>query len=327
MEIPFKATILARFKNCPVDIDEASMRFFGMLTLVFSLFLIVMHVAFVGWNLGRAWIYIFLYVISIPLVIKYTFFKRMAPYIFLAISYSMLVLWDAVVDKLKLYNFRTVYDVDKFLFSWLFGGKAPTIWAVLNQNIFLVAFLTFIYSLHIVVPVLYALYLLYKNDLETYRKLTLSFVIVSFLGMFTFLIFPVAPPWFVYINGIDGFSIDAGYRIAAMKQIDNLLGIPLYETLYSNLESFRFGAVPSLHVAFPIVLAWVVMDKHGKKSWPIVLFPIMMYLGSFYLIHHYLVDGLLSILYSWGAIYLAKKTINLFNHKFSIKHGQALSIK
>ncbi|MBZ0217968.1 MAG: phosphatase PAP2 family protein [Fimbriimonadaceae bacterium] len=108
------------------------------------------------------------------------------------------------------------------------------------------------------------------------------------------LVLPAAPPWYIQLHGCS-IDLDALPNAAALLRLDALFNITYFEDFYSRVP-FVFGALPSLHLAFPItglVTAW------RDAGWPEraihFLYTVWMLAASVYLAHHWLLDGLLSI--------------------------------
>ena len=106
--------------------------------------------------------------------------------------------------------------------------------------------------------------------------------------------FPTAPPWFADSAVLDAhgnlvyeYASEAGF-----KRMDHLLGISIFHGIYSK-SPLKFGAFPSLHAAWPVV----VLLNHpwlGKKI--ATLHVVWISLAAMYITHHYLIDVLGGIL-------------------------------
>ncbi len=102
--------------------------------------------------------------------------------------------------------------------------------------------------------------------------------------------FPTAPPWFT-----DSAVLDAQGQIlyeraneAGFKRLDRMFGFTLFHGIYSQ-SPLKYGAFPSLHVAWPVV----ILLNHpwfGKKV--AVIHIMWISLAALYSTHHYLIDVL-----------------------------------
>ena len=57
-----------------------------------------------------------------------------------------------------------------------------------------------------------------------------------------------------------------------------------------------FGAIPSLHVAYPMLAVWFSFRIGAARAWAVTFFVVMAF-SAVYLNHHYILDVL------WGASY------------------------
>ena len=106
--------------------------------------------------------------------------------------------------------------------------------------------------------------------------------------------FPTAPPWFTDSAVVDehGTVIFEVPNEAAFKRIDGLFGVSLFHDIYSK-SPVKFGAFPSLHVAWPMVV-FLNHPWGGKKVGGAHVVWITM--AALYATHHYLIDALGGIL-------------------------------
>ena len=106
--------------------------------------------------------------------------------------------------------------------------------------------------------------------------------------------FPTASPWFVDSAVLDahGDVILEGPNEAGFHRLDKLFKITLFQNIYGH-SPLKFGAFPSLHVAWPMV----VLLNHpwfGKKVASIHV--VWITLAALYSTHHYLIDAIAGIL-------------------------------
>jgi hypothetical protein len=152
------------------------------------------------------------------------------------------------------------------------------------------------YSLHFIVPFVFG-FILWNRSPKNYRKYTVALLITSYSALITFLAYPSAPPWF----GINAERI--------LFQMDGVMGVPLYATIYAFIEPNPFAAIPSLHAAYPWVVSLYAIKIKRIKALPILIFPLGVWFSAVYLGEHYVIDMLAGVAYSTVAYFLAEKLV------------------
>lgn len=137
------------------------------------------------------------------------------------------------------------------------------------------------------------------------------FFYLNLMGYVTYYIFPAAPPWYVELYGLGPANIHALPNAAGCARYDSLLGIQLFKKMYAN-SSEVFGAIPSLHVAYPALNVFFAF-KFKKLRTFAVAFSASMCFAAVYLNHHYIIDVL------WG---LGYAVILLVAFSFLFRHRQ-----
>jgi membrane-associated phospholipid phosphatase len=157
-----------------------------------------------------------------------------------------------------------------------------------------------VYSLHFVAPIVFG-FILWKYRRKDYWNYILAFAICTYSALVTFLIYPVAPPWF----GVNATRI--------LFQMDNNIPAPLYRTIFNFIQPNEFAAFPSLHSAYPWLISLYAFKIAKKKALPIFVFPILVWFSAVYLGEHYVVDVIGGVVYATIAFLLAEKLIPLFS--------------
>ena len=150
------------------------------------------------------------------------------------------------------------------------------------------------YSLHFIVPFVFG-FILWNRSPKNYRKYTVALLITSYSALITFLAYPSAPPWF----GINAERI--------LFQMDGVMGVPLYATIYAFIEPNPFAAIPSLHASYPWVVSLYAIKIKRIKALPVLIFPLGVWFSAVYLGEHYIIDLLAGVAYSTVAYFLAEK--------------------
>ena len=118
---------------------------------------------------------------------------------------------------------------------------------------------------------------------------------LNILNCSTYFWYPAAPPWYVDQYGLGPAQLDALPSAAGALRFDAIFGINLMADIYANCPN-PFGAIPSGHVAFPILLMYFSF-KFGSLRIFSTLFFLLICFSVVYLNHHYILDVL------WGAAY------------------------
>lgn len=139
---------------------------------------------------------------------------------------------------------------------------------------------------------------LYRKDYERMRRFAWTFLVVNVAGFLTYHAYPAAPPWYFDAHGC---AVDLATAASAgpnLTRVDAALGVPFFGALYGRSNDV-FGAVPSLHVAYPMSIllwGWPILRPLGRGL--SLLFLATMSFGAIYLDHHWVVDVLLGLVYA-----------------------------
>jgi hypothetical protein len=234
------------------------------------------------------------------------FLNDITPYILVAIGYDtvryarrLFVTADRVrgcgLRNLELATFRVAPGVT--LQDWFQLHHAP-FWDV----VFAVPYTIFAY-----LALLYSAYL-YFTDRPRMRRYLWSFAIANFISFAMWMALPAAPPWYVRAHGCHISMTDLP-SAAGLLRVDQLFGMHYYQSLYSRAASV-FGAMPSMHCAYPMLGLLTAWRAASWKTRPIhILYAITMLIGSNYLDHHWLWDGLAGISLACVAVWLSGKLL------------------
>lgn len=216
------------------------------------------------------------------------FVKNWFPFITLFLSYETL---NRLVGSIS----RTVHIKEPIMADLQVFGTVPTL---LLQQVYRTPFLDYLgalfYSLHFVAPTFFA-FVLWKYQPKEYSKYTLAFTICTYSALITFLIYPVAPPWF----GVKAARI--------LFQVDHSLGVPVYKTIFDYIQPNLFAAFPSLHAAYPWLISLFTLKIWKTKALPVFSFPILVWFSAVYLGEHYVIDIIGGVAYATSAFILAYK--------------------
>jgi len=111
---------------------------------------------------------------------------------------------------------------------------------------------------------------------------------VSALAFATASAFPVAPPWYVAAHGLGPADLSVAASAAGCARFDALVGSQVFASFYSRSVD-AFGAVPSLHVAYPTLTVYYAF-RFGAARVTSVMILLTMCFSAVYLNHHYVLD-------------------------------------
>ncbi len=221
------------------------------------------------------------------------FVKDWVPLIALFLSYeAMYGLVGAMRAHAAFVHIQEPISADLRIF-----GAIPTL---LLQQLYRAPILdylgAFFYSLHFIAPTVFA-FLLWKFKSQHYWRYTLALGICTYTALMTFLVYPVAPPWY----GLNATRI--------LFQVDSNIGLPIYRTIFDYISPNPFAAFPSLHSTYPWLIALYSFKIWKKKAFPVLIFPFFVWFSAVYLGEHYVVDVIGGIVYATSAFLLVEKLI------------------
>jgi hypothetical protein len=212
---------------------------------------------------------------------------------------AVLVLYDALYNHVGLVA-GTVHAGTQVRFDeWVGRGTAPTVW--LQQHLWDgthmrwwdVAALA-VYSTHFFVLPLTAAALWLRRRMGEFRRLTWMYALLTTAGYLTYVAYPASAPW---LAGTDGF-------LPPVTRLNyeywERLGLPSIATGFStsNLSAADFGAVPSLHAAYPMLLLLVFWNRGIALRCALAAYVTGMTFALMYLGEHFLIDVLLGWSYA-----------------------------
>lgn len=230
---------------------------------------------------GQAWKLLKRFVPFVALLLVYESFRGLVPGLNTRVNY----LWMPMVDKL------------------MFLGHLPT---KLLQNIWWdghVKWYDFVfygaYTLHFVLPFGLAL-LVWKKREKVYWSVIAAYLLLSFAGFLTYLIFPAAPPWLASDKGL----IEPITRVSSF--VWAAFGIHDFPSVYNKISPNPVAAVPSLHAAYAILFG-LYLTRLFKSKWMHLawIYPALIWVGTVYMGEHYLIDAILGGIYAVAAYWAA----------------------
>lgn len=201
-----------------------------------------------------------------------------------------------------------LWDLEAKLFPATLAG-AETTWAAYftaNTHWVADAICGFAYLTYIAV-VLVVLIVLFFSKSPRFERLGASFLLANVLGMIIYLAYPAAPPWYVMAHGPGPAILDAPASAAGAARFDELFGISYFASFYGRNPNI-FGAMPSLHVAYPFLAIWHTWSRGWRWRAGTSLFTALVGFSAVYLAHHYILD----VLAGFAVAAVAAGAVDLF---------------
>jgi membrane-associated phospholipid phosphatase len=153
------------------------------------------------------------------------------------------------------------------------------------------------YGTFVYVAIGFAIYL-YVKDYERMRLFAWAFLVTNLIGFVTYHLYPAAPPWYFHQYGCNVDLAAHASEGPNLARVDALLGIHYFHGFYGRAADV-FGAVPSLHVSYPLLIAlfgWPVLRWPGRAF--VIAFLVTMCAAAVYLDHHWIIDVILGLAYA-----------------------------
>jgi membrane-associated phospholipid phosphatase len=171
------------------------------------------------------------------------------------------------------------------------GGTRVTLhdWLQAHATTWLDIICAIPYGTFLLVVIGYTVFL-FIRDFRAQQRFAWGFLALNLAGFVTYHLYPAAPPWYFHHYGC---TVDLAARASAgpnLARVDALLGVPYFAGVYGRASDV-FGAVPSLHVAYPMLMmavGWRVHRTLGRGL--LALFFVWMCFSAVYLDHHWVAD-------------------------------------
>ncbi|MGC4114988.1 MAG: phosphatase PAP2 family protein [Myxococcales bacterium] len=155
------------------------------------------------------------------------------------------------------------------------------------------------YAVFLAVPLAFAVYL-FVRDPRACARFSWGFFALNVLGMLTYHALPATPPWYLHRYGCAIHLGATEFEGAALARVDAMTGLSYFHAFYGRASEV-FGALPSLHVAFPLL---IVLEGWQRQRWPFraasLFFFAWMCCAAVYLDHHWIADLALGCVYAVG---------------------------
>lgn len=256
--------------------------------------------------------FVVLLVVSVILGIGIKFIKDWFIPTFLIILYDYL---RGVLEPIaELPHLNPMVNFSRKLFGSTLVGRIQTLFQVGTNLRWYDYFFTVVYMCHFIIP-FFVGYIFWIKDRRLFLGFIYSLVVLSYLGLITFFLFPTMPPW---------YAANFGY-IRPVTKLYDLVTVTFPEgfyvpSVYQFIGTNQFAALPSLHIAYPWVVS-IYLAKFSKKLLPVLfIFMILEIFTVIYLGEHYILDAFVGIVYGGVAFFLVEESskFKLFQKKFNV---------
>ncbi len=165
----------------------------------------------------------------------------------------------------------------------------------------LAKFLVVVHTSHFLFFLFFGL-LIWMVRARDFGRFKLALVLLMYTGLLGYLAVPTVPPWMA----ANIFEVISPIRHVT-SQLYNL-NIP---TLQASFDTNPIAAMPSLHSAFPSLLAMIALHHFGWRGWPMPLYAGLVFLAVTCLGEHYLVDVLAGVALAAGCYWAAYRSVAL----------------
>lgn len=255
-----------------------------------------------------------------------TFTIDWAPWIIFWICYDMM---RGIADNLRgTINVVWPYKAELFVFGPLFNNKIPAFYMQDVQQALEGTFIRglldasggLFYTLHFGLPIILGWVFWHTtNDRKMFYTFVWTMTLLNFSALTTFILYPAAPPWYVYSYGFGQPPQTTywGLGAGALINVDKMIGMNFFQTLWGGFNPNHFAAIPSLHGSYPMAVAFFTYKKFHKFPYLLILYPLGVWFSAVYLNQHYIIDlfiglGYLAISYLITKYLLVPKFFSRF---------------
>jgi hypothetical protein len=148
---------------------------------------------------------------------------------------------------------------------------------------------------------------LWSRDFRALVRFAWCFLVLNLAGFVTYHLYPAAPPWYFHAHGC---AVDLGAAASEgpnLARVDRWLGVSYFHGMYGRASDV-FGAMPSLHVAYPLLILVEGWRWFGTFCRALsIAFFCTMCVAAVYLDHHWVLDVVVGLTYGLGTVTLVRR--------------------
>jgi hypothetical protein len=172
---------------------------------------------------------------------------------------------------------------------------------------------TVFYFLHFPLPIAVGFFLWLKRR-RAFYDFVAAIIVLSMAGFVTYLILPVAPPWWAAEHGLvpgpGGQPAIAYLKQDGFDALAHLFGFEgryLYSYTIYDINPNQVAAFPSLHAGYPFLAFLFARRWFGRVGWLMLAYSAAVWFSIVYLADHYVVDILGGLAYAsvayWAVVH------------------------
>ena len=202
--------------------------------------------------------------------------------------------------------------LDARLFGVNIAGGRGTLhdWFQAHPSIFLDALCAIPYGTFLFVCTACAAWL-YVRDYGRMLRFGWCWFALNIAGFASYHLYPAAPPWYYHAHGCQIDLLARASEGPNLARVDALLGVHYFAGMYGR-SSDTFGAMPSLHVAYALMVViegWAVMSGAWRAA--AVGYFVLMAFAAVYLDHHWVLDAVAGATYCLVVVAAARLVLRL----------------
>jgi membrane-associated phospholipid phosphatase len=232
-----------------------------------------------------------------------------APFVTVALAYELIRVVGPVL--IRNVHIGEILAVERSLLDGHVGSELLQAWLrpAGAETVGLIA--TAFYVAHSVLPIVIAA-IFWRFARRTFYDFLAAFVLLSLAAFATYILLPVAPPWWA---AAAGHLIDAAGRplvghleggaLQTIVASAGLNGHALSALAFGDISPDPVAAFPSLHAAYPFLAYLFVRQVSHRAAWVMLAYTVAVWFSIVYLGDHYVVDiagGILFATVAWAFV-------------------------